>query len=82
MIIKHELVNSDTYFVGTAIEIIEQMRFQSYFEKGASIEDYLDHLVCLINRVGKTDHQLTGETLEEKAESFIELMKLEYFKEA
>jgi hypothetical protein len=82
MKIKHELINSDTYFVGTAVEIIEQMRVQSYFERGASLDDYIDNLVCLINRVGKTDHQLPGKTLEEKAECFIELMKLEYFKEA
>ena len=31
---KHEIVNDDTVFVGTAIEIILEMREQAYFERG------------------------------------------------
>ena len=30
---KHEIVNEDTVFVGTAVEIVGQIREQAYFER-------------------------------------------------
>ncbi|MBC8465929.1 hypothetical protein H8D57_02785, partial [bacterium] len=46
--IKHEIVNEDTVFVGTATEIVLDMRQQAYFERGAPEELYLDQLVNFI----------------------------------
>ena len=80
---KHEIVNDDTVFVGTAVEIVLQMREQTYFERGVPMEFYLDQLVNIIKLFGDEVVTLTGETIEEKAESFIqELLRIGYFKEA
>jgi len=80
---KHELVNEDTVFVGTAAEIILDMREQAYFERGTQPEFYLDQLVVFINKSAGETIKLSGETYEEKAESFIqEILDIGYFKEA
>ena len=80
---KHELVNEDTVFVGTAAEIILDMREQAYFERGTQPEFYLDQLVIFINKSTDETIKLSGETYEEKAESFIqEILRIGYFKEA
>jgi len=81
--IKHEIVNDDTVFVGTAIEIILEMREQAYFERGTSPEFYLEHLVNFINSSSGETMTLIGETYDEKAENFIqELLRIGFFKEA
>ena len=85
--IKHEIVNEDTVFVGTAAEIVLEMRQQAYFERGIPEELYLDQLVNCINRCIKIlDDKtiiLSGNSFKTKAESFIqELLKIGYFKEA
>jgi len=80
---KHELVNEDTVFVGTAAEIILDMREQAYFERGTQLEFYLDQLVVFINTSAGETIILSGATFEEKAESFIqEILRIGYFKEA
>ena len=80
---KHEIVNDDTVFVGTAVEIVLQMREQAYFERGIPMEFYLDQLVNFIKMFAHETITLSGKTLEEKAESFIqELLRIGYFKEA
>jgi hypothetical protein len=80
---KHELVNEDTVFVGTAAEIILDMREQAYFERGAHVEFYLDQLVIFINKSADETITLSGATFEAKAESFIqEILRIGYFKEA
>lgn len=81
--IKHELVNNDTVFTGSALDIVEEMRRQAYFERGIELDAYLGHLVDLILRIGGVEITLEGTTLEERAESFIEgLIESRYFKEA
>jgi len=78
-----EIVNDDTVFIGEAVEIIEQMRAQAYFERGIPLLDYLNRLPEFIKSFSGTEITITGETLEERAESFIkELVKAGYFKEA
>ncbi len=80
---KHEIVNDDTVFVGTAAEIVLEMRQQAYFERGTPAEFYLDQLVNFIKMFAGETITLSGNTFEEKAESFIqELLRIEYFKEA
>jgi hypothetical protein len=80
---KHEIVNDDTVFVGTAVEIVLDMREQAYFERGTPAEFYLDQLVNFIKMFANETITLSGKTFEEKAESFIqELLRIEYFKEA
>jgi len=80
---KHEIVNDDTVFVGTAAEIVLEMREQAYFERGTPAEFYLDQLVHFIKMFADETITLSGKTFEEKAESFIqELLRIEYFKEA
>ena len=80
---KHEIVNDDTVFVGTASEIILDMREQAYFERGTNPEFYLEQLVKFIETSAGDIITLTGATFDEKAESFIqELLRLGYFKEA
>ena len=80
---KHEIINDDTVFVGTAVEIVLQMREQAYFERGTPMEFYLDQLVNFIKMFAHETITLSGKTIEEKAESFIqELLRIGYFKEA
>ena len=80
---KHEIVNDDTVFVGTAAEIVLEMREQAYFERGTPAEFYLDQLVVFIKMFAHETITLSGETFDEKAESFIqELLRIGYFKEA
>ena len=80
---KHEIVNDDTVFVGTAVEIVLDMREQAYFERGTPAEFYLDQLVNLIKMFAGETITVSGETFEEKAETFIqELLRIGYFKEA
>ena len=80
---KHEIVNDDTVFVGTAAEIVLEMREQAYFERGTPAEFYLDQLVVFIKMFAVETITLSGETFDEKAESFIqELLRIGYFKEA
>jgi len=81
--IKHEIVNDDTVFVGTAAEIVLDMRQQAYFERGTPAEFYLDQLVNFIKVFANETITLSGKTFDEKAESFIqELLRIGYFKEA
>ncbi len=80
---KHELVNQDSVFAGTAVEIVQQMRDQAYFERGVDISVYLGHLSDLILQIAGVEIELEGETIEERAESFIKgLVAAGYFKEA
>ena len=80
---KHEIVNDDTVFVGTAAEIVLDMREQAYFERGTPAEFYLDQLVNFIKMFAGETITISGETFDEKAESFIqELLRIGYFKEA
>jgi len=80
---KHELVNQDTLFAGTAVEIVQQMRDQAYFERGVDPAVYLGHLTDLILQIAGVEISLEGETLEERAESFVKgLIAAGYFKEA
>ena len=80
---KHEIVNEDTVFVGTASEIILDMREQAYFERGTQPEFYLEQLVKFIEASAGDTITLTGASFEDKAESFIqELLRIGYFKEA
>ncbi len=80
---KHEIVNDDTVFVGTAVEIVGQIREQAYFERGAPMEFYLDQLVNFIKMFAGEIITLSGDTPDEKAESFVhELLRIGYFKEA
>lgn len=82
-IIKHELVNDDSAFAGTALEIVRQMRDQAYFERGVDLGVYLGHLTDLLLQVAGVKITLDGETLEERAESFVKgLVATGYFKEA
>lgn len=81
--IKHELVNRDTVFTGSAIEIIEEMRRQAYFERGLELDIYLGHLTDLLLQTAGVEITLQGETIEDRSEAFVqELLALGYFKEA
>jgi len=80
---KHELVNQDTVFAGTAVEIVRQMRDQAYFERGVDLAVYLGHLTDLILQIAGVEITLEGEILDERAESFVKgLIAAGYFKEA
>lgn len=80
---KHELVNEDTVFAGSAVEIVQLMREQAYFERGVPLEDYLERLPGFISEFAGQTIRLSGETFTERAESFIqELLRVGYFKEA
>ena len=80
---KHEIINEDTVFVGTSVEIVLQMREQAYFERGIPLEDYLEHLVRFIQGCAEVSITLSGDSFEARAESFIqELIRIGYFKEA
>ena len=80
---KHEIVNEDTVFVGTALEILEQMRNQAYFERGIPLETYLEQLPGFIHVFSGDTITLAGEDFETRVESFIqELIRIGYFKEA
>jgi len=80
---KHEIVNEDTVFVGTALEILEQMRSQAYFERGIPLETYLERLPGFIQSFSGDTITLAGEDFETRVESFIqELIRIGYFKEA
>ena len=81
--IKHELVNEDSVFAGTALEVVRQLRDQGYFERGVDLGVYLGHLSDLLLQVAGVEITLEGETLEERAESFVKgLVTTGYFKEA
>ena len=80
---KHELLNEDTVFLGTAVEILEQMRDQAYFERGLPLEGYLSNLTDLILQTAGVEIDLSGESFPERAEAFVgKLVDLGYFKEA
>lgn len=80
---KHELVNQDSVFAGTAVEIIQQIRDQAYFERGVDLGVYLGQLADLILQIAGVEITLEGETLDERAESFVKgLVAAGYFKEA
>lgn len=80
---KHELVNQDSVFAGTAVEIVQQMRDQAYFERGVDLDVYLGQLADLILQIAGVEITLEGESLEERAESFVKgLVAAGYFKEA
>ena len=81
--VKHEIVNEDTVFVGTAIEILEQMRRQAYFERGIPLDVYLERLPGFISEFANETISIAGDSFKERAESFIrELIRIGYFKEA
>jgi peptide/nickel transport system permease protein len=63
---KHELVNQDTLFAGTAVEIVQQMRDQAYFERGVDLAVYLGHLTDLILQIAGVEITLEGETIQHR----------------
>ncbi|MDK9700540.1 MAG: hypothetical protein OEM52_10390 [bacterium] len=89
MEIKHELVNENAVFTGSAVEVVHQMRSQLYFEKALPFREYLKQLIETIESIGgpelhKTvfsdDESLTDEQL---AERFIQgIVSNGIFKEA
>lgn len=81
--IKHEIVNQDTVFTGSAVEILETMRSQAYFERGIDLGIYLNHLTDLILQTSGVEIAIEGETIEERAEVFVRaLIDSGFFKEA
>ena len=78
-----ELISDNACFYGnTAAEAVEDIRKSAYFERGVPLETYIDHLVKLINTRSGYDIKVTGDTVEEKAESLIkELCRAGIFKE-
>lgn len=81
--IKHELVNDDSIFVGTGLEIVKQLRDQAYFERGLPLGGYLDSLVGLISKSTNKNITLPEGDIEDRAEAFVqELIGLGIFKEA
>ncbi len=68
----YELISDNACFYGnTAAEAVEDIRKSAYFEKGVPMETYIEHLVKLINTRPGYDIQITGKTVEEKAQSLI-----------
>ena len=78
-----ELITDNACFYGeTAIEAVEEIRNAAYFERGVSLETYIEHLVALINTRPEFDIVIDGDTSEEKAESLInELCRIGIFKQ-
>ena len=78
-----ELISDNACFYGeTAVEAVEDIRNAAYFERGVSLETYIDHLVTLINSRPGFDIKISGETAEERAESLInELCRIGVFKQ-
>ena len=78
-----ELICDNACFYGeTAVEAVEDIRNSAYFEKGVSLETYIEHLVTLINTRPGFDIIISGETAEERAESLInELCRIGVFKQ-
>ena len=86
---KHELVNDNAVFVGTAVDIVEQMRTQTYFERSLPLRDYLWSVLRVIETAGGPNmynavfHDTEKLSDEALAERFIaELVKQGLFKEA
>ena len=67
-----ELLSDNACFYGnTAAEAVEDIRKSAYFERGVPLETYIDHLVNLINTRPGFEINVTGKTVEEKAQSLI-----------
>ncbi len=80
---KHELVNNDTVFIGSALGIVEQMREQAYFERGLPVDSYIDTLVHTVAQLTGIEINLSDGEVEERAEALIQqLVKHGFFKEA
>ena len=77
-----ELISDNACFYGGSFaEAVEDIRKSAYFERGVPLEVYIDHLVHLINTRPGYDIKITGETVEEKADSLIkELCRVGIFK--
>jgi len=81
--LKHELVNGDSVFVGTSVEIIKQLRDQAYFERGMPVDGYLTALTRSISESAEVNIKIPEGDVESRAEAFVqELIRLGYFKEA
>ena len=78
-----ELISDNACFYGeTANEAVEDIRNAAYFERGIPLENYIDHLVDLINTRPGFDIKITGDTAEERAKSLIkELCRVGVFKQ-
>ena len=77
-----ELISDNACFYGeTAAEAVEDIRKSAYFEQGVPLETYIEHLVTLINTRPGFNLEVTGKTIDEKAESLInELCRVGVFK--
>ena len=77
-----ELISDNACFYGkNAVEAVEDIRKSAYFERGVPLEVYIEHLVKLINTRPGFEIKVSGETVEEKAESLInELCRAGIFK--
>ena len=77
-----ELISDNACFYGeTAAEAVEDIRKSAYFEQGVSLETYIEHLVTLINTRPGFNLEVSGKTIDEKAESLInELCRVGVFK--
>ena len=89
MVTKHELVNENAVFVGSAVEIVEQIRTQLYFERALSFRGYLRQVVNIIEAIGGQNlykpvfHESDSISDDELAERFVQvLISNGIFKEA
>ena len=78
-----ELINDNSCFYGNnPLEVVEDIRKSAYFERGVPIEQYINHLTNLINSRPGYDIKITGETIDERAQSLInELCRVGIFKQ-
>lgn len=80
MVTKHELVNDNAVFVGTAVEIVNQIRTQQYFERALSFREYLRQIVNIIEAVGGQNlyksvfHDSDSISDEDLAERFVQAL--------
>lgn len=80
MVTKHELVNENAVFVGTAVEIVNQIRTQMYFERALSFREYLRQIVNIIEAVGGQNlykqvfHDSDSISDEDLAERFVQTL--------
>ncbi len=51
MVTKHELVNDNAVFVGSAAEIVEQLRTQAYFERSLPFREYICQLANVVEQL-------------------------------
>lgn len=69
---KIQITADGRVFQGTPKQIVEAMKFHAFGQEGKSLSEYIDWLVCQVQRMNEIELTVEGDTDEAKATAIVD----------